>query len=456
MANGNPAQGNAVRTQEREAALTKLQRVGKQARENKDGQFTNLLSHLKVPLLEEAYFGLRVDAATGVDQVDWETYGSELPSRLVDLQDRIHRGSYHPLPVRRVHIPKADGRTRPLGIPALEDKIVQQAVKMILEQIYEPAFLGCSYGFRPGRSQHDALDALAEALQRKVSWVLDADIRSFFDTIDHRWMMKFIEHRIADRRLVHLLMKWLHAGVVEDGTLRAVTEGTPQGGIISPLLANIYLHYALDLWVVSRRKTLVRGQVYYVRYADDFVMGFQFEQDARVMRAALAERLAMFGLELHPEKTRVIRFGRYARQDSRRDGRIRPETFDFLGFTHIAGRNRAGRFALRRRTSRKKRKTKLAALHEEIRRRVHQREHEQHAWLCSVLRGHFAYYGVPGNIRALQSFRRDIETHWHRRLQRRSQRGRWNADDYSNFRKRRPLPPAHITHPWPTIRFACR
>lgn len=456
MANGNPAQGNAVRTQEREAALTKLQWVGKQAREDKDGKLTNLLSHLKVPLLEEAYFGLRKDAATGVDQVDWETYGSELLTRLVDLQDRIHRGSYHPLPVRRVHIPKADGRTRPLGIPALEDKIVQQAVKMILEQIYEPEFLGCSYGFRSGRSQHDALDALAEALQRKVSWVLDADIRSFFDTIDHRWMMKFIEHRIADRRLVRLLMKWLHAGVMEDGTLREVSEGTPQGGIISPLLANIYLHYALDLWVISRRKTLTRGQVYYVRYADDFVMGFQLEQDARVMRAALAERLATFGLELHPDKTRVIRFGRYARQDSRRDGRTRPETFDFLGFTHIAGRNRAGRYALRRRTSRKKRKAKLAALHEEIRRRVHQREHVQHTWLCSVLRGHFNYYGVPGNIRALQSFRYDIETYWHRRLQRRSQRGRWNADDYSNFRKRRPLPPAHITHPWPTIRFASR
>ena len=453
-----PGQGNAVRAQEREAALTKLSRVGQKARQDRDGKFDNLLSHLKVPLLEEAYRRLRKDAATGVDQVDWETYGRELRARLVDLQDRIHRGSYHPLPVRRVHIPKADGRTRPLGIPALEDKIVQQAVKMILEQIYEPAFLGVSYGFRPGRGQHDALDALAVAIDRGTNWVLDADIKSFFDTIDHGWMMKFIEHRIADTRLVHLLMKWLHAGVIEDGKLHEVTEGTPQGGIISPLLANIYLHYALDLWVVSRREQLARGKVYYVRYADDFVMCFRIEQDARAMRAALAARLAKFGLELHPEKTRVIRFGRGAREEyqRRQDGRPRPETFDFLGFTHVVERDRAGRFALRRRTSRKKRKAKRAELHKEFRRRTHQREHEQHEWLCSVLRGHYAYYGVPGNMAPMQSFRNIIESYWHRRLQRRSQRGQWSKDDRAAFRKRRPLPDPEIIHPWPERRFKDR
>jgi RNA-directed DNA polymerase len=455
-ANGNPVQGNAVRTQEREAVLTKLDWVGQQGQKDEEGKFNNLLSHLKGPLLEEAYFRLRKQAATGVDGVDWETYGRELPTRLADLQDRIHRGSYHPLPVRRVHIPKADGRTRPLGIPSLEDKVVQQAVKMILEKIYEPAFLGCSYGFRPGRNTHGALDALAVAIGRKVSWVLDADIRSFFDTIDHGWMRKFIEHRIADKRLVRLLMKWLHAGVMEDGALREVTEGTPQGGIISPLLANIYLHYALDLWVISWRKKHARGEIYYVRYADDFVMCFQIEQDARAMRSALADRLASFGLELHPDKTRVIRFGRFAQQDCQRDGRIRPETFDFLGFTHIAGRNRAGRFTLKRRTSRKKRKAKHAALREEMRRRAHQRVHRQHRWLCDVLRGHHAYYGVPGNIAAMRSFQHQVEYSWHQRLQRRSQRGRWTEAERTNFRKRRPLPKPAITHPWPERRFACR
>jgi group II intron reverse transcriptase/maturase len=453
-----PGQGNAVRAQERVAALTKLRRVGLKARQDKDGKFNNLLSHLKAPLLEEAYRRLRKGAATGVDGVDWETYGRELSSRLVDLQDRIHRGSYHPLPVRRVHIPKADGRTRPLGIPALEDKIVQQAVKMILEQIYEPAFLGCSYGFRPGRGQHDALDALAVAIDKGTNWVLDADIKSFFDTIDHGWMMKFIEHRIADIRLVRLVMKWLHAGVMEDGRLHEVDEGTPQGGIISPLLANIYLHYALDLWVISRRETLARGNVFYVRYADDFVMCFRIEQDARVMRTALAERLAKFGLELHPEKTRVIRFGRGARgeYEKRTEGRRRPETFDFLGFTHVVERDRTGRYGLRRRTSRKKRKAKRAELYEEIRRRTHQREHDQHRWLCEVLSGHYNYYGVPGNMLSMQLFRNTIEVYWHRRLQRRSQRGRWSKDDGIAFRKRRPLPSPKITHPWPERRFADR
>lgn len=455
-ANGNADQGNAVRAQNREAALTKLGWIGKKAREDKDGKFSNLLSHLKVPLLEEAYFSLRKRAAVGVDRVDWETYGRELPSRLIDLQGRIHRGNYHPLPVRRVFIPKADGRMRPLGIPALEDKIVQQAVKMILEQIYEPAFLGCSYGFRPGRRQHDALDALAVALGEKVDWVLDADIRSFFDTIDHGWMKKFIEHRIADSRLVRLLMKWLHAGVMEDGALREVNEGTPQGGIISPLLANIYLHYALDLWVTSWRQKHTHGEMYFVRYADDFVMCFQKEQDARAMRSALAERLAKFGLELHPDKTRVIRFGRFARRECERDGRNKPETFDFLGFTHIAGKNRAGGYRLHRRTSRKKRTVKLAAISDEIRRRSHQAVRLQHSWLCSVLRGHYEYYGVPGNYHALELVRQRIETQWHRRLQRRSQRARWSKPERRAFCERWPLPPARITHPWPLERFARR
>jgi group II intron reverse transcriptase/maturase len=455
-AKGKPAPRNAPRAQDRQGALTFLERVGQRGKEKKGEQFTNLLSHIKVPLLEEAYQRLRKTAAPGVDGVTWSEYGEKLDARLLDLQDRVHRGSYHPQPVRRVHIPKGDGRTRPLGIPAVEDKIVQQAVRMILEPIYEREFLGFSYGFRRGRSQHDALDALAVAIdRRKVDWVLDADIQAFYDTIDHGWMQKFVEHRIGDKRLVRLLMKWLHAGVMEEGRLSVVEEGTPQGGIISPLLANIYLHYALDLWVQQWRKQHARGEVYIVRYADDVVMGFQREQDARAMRDAVAVRLATFGLELHPEKTRVIRFGRFARRDSEQDGRTRPETFDFLGFTHIAAESKVrGGYQLMRRTSRKKRKAKLASLRQEMRKRRHDPPREQHKWLSSVLHGHYRYYGVPTNYAALLSYRNQIRRAWHRQLQRRSQRAKWSESQRDAFDKRFSLPMPKIHHPWPHLRFA--
>jgi RNA-directed DNA polymerase len=453
-AEGKSAHGNARRAQDRERAPTQVERIGERAKEKGRERFTNLLSALKVPLLTEAYQRLRRSAAPGVDGVTWEDYGEGLDARLLDLQDRLHRGSYHPQPVRRVHIPKGDGRTRPLGIPSLEDKIVQQAVRMVLEPIYEREFLGFSYGFRPGRSPHGALNALAEAVNRKVNWVLDADIRSFFDTIDHGWMQKFIEHRIADGRFVRLLMKLLHAGVLEDGELREVEEGTPQGGNVSPLLANIYLHYALDLWAQQWRKRQARGAVYIVRYADDFVMGFQYEQDARAMREALATRLDEFGLELHPDKTRVLRFGRFAREKCEREGRKSPETFDFLGFTHIAGQDRQGRFQLKRRTSRKKRKAKLSSLRESIRRRRHQPVPVQFAWLSSVLRGHYRYYGVPTNSRSLGSFREQVRRSWHDQLQRRSQRARWTAMKQAAFAKRFPLPLPKIHHPWPSLRLA--
>jgi len=348
-----------------------------------------------------------------------------------------------------VHIPKADG-TRALGIPTLEDKLVQQAVRMVLEPIYEREFVESSYGFRPGRSPHMALDVLAVAIDwQKVNWVLDADIRGFFDSIDHGWMQKFIEHRIGDRRLVRLLLKMLHAGVMEDGVLREVEEGTPQGGNISPLLANIFLHYALDLWVLQWRKRHASGEVYFVRYADDFVMGFQYEEDARAMREALADRLAKFGLELHPDKTRVLQFGRFARQNRERDGSSRPETFDFLGFTHIAGLDRRGRFLLKRRTSRKKRTAKLAKLSEEMRRRRHHAVAQQYAWLSSVLVGHYRYYGVPTNASAMASFRERVRCGWQRQLQRRSQRGRWTAAQKVRHGQRWLLPMPRIHHPWP-------
>lgn len=456
-AEGKSASRNALPAQDGEGALTFLERIGRKARERKGEQFTNLLSHVKVPLLREAYSRLERAAAAGVDRVTWAEYGEKLDERLADLQDRIHRGSYHPQPVRRVHIPKGDGATRPIGIPALEDKVAQQAVRMILEVIYEEEFIGISYGFRPGRSQHDALDALAFTItNKKVNWVLDADIRSFFDTIDHGWLRKFIEHRIGDQRLVRLLMKWLNAGVLEDGELRAVEEGTPQGGVISPLLANVYLHHALDLWVLQWRKRHARGEVYVVRYADDFVMGFQREEDARAMREALASRLATFGLELHPDKTRVIRFGRFARDKAEHDGLSKPATFDFLGFTHISSVNRAGGFQLKRRTSRKKRRAKLARLKEEIDRRKHWAVPEQHKWLESVLEGHYRYYGVPTNHRAMLQFRDATRWKWHRALQRRSQRARWTTEQARRFDDRFQLPLPRIHHPWPDQRFARR
>lgn len=455
-AKGKSAARNASPTQGGKDALTFLQRMGERAKQRPKEKWTNLLSQIRVPLLKEAYQRLHKRAAAGVDEVTWEAYGERLDERLSDLQDRIHSGRYHPKPVRRVYIAKADGKMRPLGIAALEDKVAQQAVRMILEPIYEAEFVGFSYGFRPKRSQHGALDALAEAVARKVNWVLDADIRSFFDTIDHGHLQRFLEHRIGDTRMVRLLMKWVKAGVFEDGELHEVKEGSPQGANISPLLSNIYLHYVFDLWVLSWRKKQAHGEVYVVRYADDFVMGFQKEQDAVAMRAALAKRLADFGLELHPDKTRVIEFGRFAREDRARHGLGKPETFEFLGFVHIAGMDRLSKFQLRRRTSRKKKRAKLAQLKEEGRRRRHWRVAEQHAWLSQVLEGHYRYYAVPTNYRAIKQFQLQVAWLWHRSLQRRSQRGRWTRTYWRAFEQLFPLPKPRIHHPWPTQRFALR
>jgi group II intron reverse transcriptase/maturase len=454
-AKGKSAAENASSTQRETEALSFLQRIGERAKQRPKDKWTNLLSHIRVPLLAEAYQRLRRDAAAGVDEVTWSEYGERLDERLHELEDRIHRGSYHPQPVRRVHIPKGDGRTRPLGIPTLEDKIVQQAVKMVLEPILEAEFIGFSYGYRPRRSQHDALDALAAAIHRRVSWVLDADIEAFFDTIDHRHLQAFIEHRIGDSRMVYLLMKWAKAGVMEEGKLHETRAGTPQGGIISPLLANLYLHYVLDLWLLSWREKHSTGEMYVVRYADDLVMAFQKEQDATAMQRALTRRLGDFGLKLHPQKTRVIEFGRFARDRRARRGLAKPETFDFLGFTHIAGTSRAGKFQLKRRTSRKKRCAKLAQLKEEIERRRHDPVKEQHAWLSQVLNGHYRYYGVPTNAPGIDLVCRRVWTMWHRSLARRSQR-RWPTARQQLFDALFPLPQPRIYHPWPTDRFALR
>jgi RNA-directed DNA polymerase len=455
-AKGKSAAENASSPQSESGVLSFLQRIGERAKQKPKEKWTTLLSHIRVPLLTEAYQRLRRNAAAGVDEVTWHEYGERLDERLRDLEGRVHRGSYHPQPVRRVLIPKGDGKTRPLGIPALEDKIVQQAARMVLEPVLETEFIGFSYGFRPKRSAHDALDALATAIYKRVSWVLDADIEAFFDTIDHRHLQAFIEHRIGDRRMVYLLMKWAKAGVMEDGKLHETQAGTPQGGIISPLLANLYLHYVLDLWALSWRKKHATGEMYVVRYADDFVMAFQKEQDAVAMQRALARRLADFGLKLHPQKTRVIEFGRFARESRARRGLAKPETFDFLGFTHIAGISREGKFQLKRRTSRKKRRAKLARLKEEVERHRHAPVAQQYARLSLVLTGHCRYYGVPTNHSALNSFKRRVEWMWWRSLQRRSQRGRWTKAQREKFADRFPLPKPQIFHPWPEKRFAFR
>ena len=445
-ANGKSETGNAAGTRRPETRGHVTTRIGERARRIKGERFTNLFSHLRIDLLREAYYRLKKQAAPGVDGETWSSYGNGLEERLRDLEERLHRGRYRPQPVRRVHIPKGDGRTRPLGIPSLEDKVVQQAARMLLEPIYENSgFLDISYGFRPGRSPHRALDALKEALKGRVDWVLDADIRSFFDTIDHKWMQKFIEHRIADKRMVYLLMKWMQAGVMDEGQYQDVEAGTPQGGIISPLLANIYLHYALDLWVKKWSRMHADGEVHIVRYADDFVMGFQKERDARRMRDALAERLRKFGLELHPEKTRILRFGRFAQRDCHKDGKLRPDTFDFLGFTHICGQGLEGGYRVIRRTSKKKMQKKMASLSEEIRKRKHEPMCVQCDWLSSVLQGHYNYYGVPGNFPALQTFRQKVRRTWHAALQRRSQRAKWNAQRRDIYDRNFKLPTPRIT-----------
>lgn len=388
----------------------------------------------------------------------WKQYGEEdLEAKLRDLSARLQRGAYRAKPVRRVFIPKADGRQRPIGVPALEDKIVQRAVTEVLNAVYEVDFLGFSYGFRPGRSQHKALDALSVGIERrKVNWVLDADIRGFFDAIDHEWLMRMIEHRIADQRVLRHIRKWLNAGVLEEGKLRETTEGTPQGGSVSPLLANIFLHYVLDLWADRWRRKQARGEVIIVRYADDFVVGFEHRGDAEKFRSELEQRLQEFALELHPDKTRLIEFGRFAASDRSKRGDGKPETFEFLGFTHICATNRKGRFVVRRKTSRARMQRKLQALKGEIRRRLHHNPHEVGRWLGSVLQGHYRYYGVPLNYRELARFRLGVEWMWYRALRRRSQRQSLNWPQMRRRFTRRWIPRPRIYHPWPNQRLIVR
>jgi RNA-directed DNA polymerase len=433
--------------------LSALARIRQAASKDREMRFTALLHHIDNPdTLREAYFRLKREAAPGVDGQTWRAYGETLEENLRDLSARLKRGAYRAKPVRRVYIPKADGRQRPLGVPVLEDKLVQRATVEVLNAIYETDFLGFSYGFRPGRSQHDALDALYTGLlTRKVNWVLDADIRGFFDAIDHGWLVKFIEHRIADRRVVRLTQKWLNAGVLEDGTRTRSEEGTPQGGSVSPLLANVYLHYVFDLWVQQWRTTQARGDMIVVRYADDFIVGFQHKSEAEQFLADLRERFRKFHLELHPDKTRLLEFGPFAAERRRRGGRGKPETFNFLGFTHICGKKRSGKFAVLRKTIRKRMCAKLKEVKTELKARMHDPVPTVGKWLASVLRGHYQYYGVPWNTYALYAFRRAVIGLWHQVMSRRSQKGQITWRRMSRLAAIW-LPTPRVQHPYPEQR----
>ncbi len=454
LAKGNLFERNALRTQGRVGVCSALERVRQAAQRDRRLRFTALLHHVyAIEQLRAAYFALKREAAPGVDGETWRRYGEKLERNLEDLSQRLRRGAYRVKPVRRAYIPKADGRLRSLGVPALEDKIVQRAVLEVLNAIYETDFLGFSYGFRPGRSPHQALDALSVGIcTKRVGWVLDADIRDFFDTLEHEWLVRFIEHRVADRRIVRLIWKWLRAGVLEDGKRIRSEVGTVQGGSISPLLANLYLHYVFDLWVQQWRRKQARGDVVVVRYGDDFIVGFQHRQEAERFLVELGDRFGRFGLRLHPEKTRLIEFGRFAEANRVRRGEGKPETFNFLGFTHICTKTRMGNFTVLRQTMRQRQQAKLREIRVELRRRLHRPIPEQGAYLRSVILGHMRYYGVPMNSRSLIAFRMAVARLWCRVLRRRSQRHRMSWERMKRLMARW-LPSARICHPYPLVRF---
>jgi RNA-directed DNA polymerase len=430
-----------------------LRGVRKAATERKQEKFTALLHHLTVDLLRDSFYALQRRAAPGVDGVTWREYEGGLEDRLIDLHNRVHRRAYRAQPSRRVYIPKADGRQRPLGIAALEDKIVQQAVVAILNQIYEVDFKGFSYGFRPGRSPHQALDALNVGIFRKrVNWVLDADIRGFFDNMCHEWTMKFIEHRVTDRRMLGLIQKWLKAGVSEDGQWSETKVGTPQGAVVSPLLANVYLHYVFDLWVEAWRKKVARGDMIVVRYADDLVVGFEHRTEAERFLRDFQDRLAKFGLELHSDKTRLIEFGRFAARNRKQRGEGKPETFNFLGFTHFCGQLTTGTFTVWRITAKKRMAAKLKAIKAELQRRKHHRTSEVGAWLRQVVLGYYQYHAVPGNTTQLRVFCRRVAWLWRNVLIHRSQRARVGWDRLIPILTRW-IPQPRVLHPYPDARF---
>jgi RNA-directed DNA polymerase len=436
-----------------------LHGVREAAREDSTLKFTALLHHVNEDCLYEAFFNLKKTAAVGIDEVTWHEYEQNVEDNITDLHDRIHRGAYRAKPSRRAWILKSDGRKRPLGIASLEDKIVQQAVLWVLQSIYEQDFIGFSYGFRPGRSQHNALDALSVAItSKRVNWVLDADIEGFFDTIDHDWLIKFLEHRIGDPRILRLVRKWLRAGVSEEGEWSKTTVGAPQGSVISPLLSNVYLHYVFDLWIEWWRKNCCQGDVVVVRYADDFVIGFQDPDEARRCLSELKTRFAKFGLKLHDGKTRLIEFGRFAAERRKRRGEKRPDSFDFLGFTHKCARTRkGGRFTIHRHSVAKRMRATLQAIKEELRKRRNRPFGETARWLRRVVQGWLNYHAVPSNSQRIGRFVDEVARLWLRTLRRRSQRGRrgWTWVRMSRV-ARRFLPRSRIVHPYPEQRFRDR
>jgi len=455
-AKGNAGQSSTGRMLSREAVSPGLERIRRTAGERKKERFTALLHHISVDLLREAFGELKRNAAPGVDGLTWQDYEADLERKLEELHSRVHRGGYRALPSRRVHIPKPDGGWRPLAVAALEDKVVQRAVVAVLNAIYEEDFLGFSYGFRPGRGAHDAMDALVVAIEgRKVNFILDADIRSFFDTVSQEWLIRFVEHRVGDPRVIRLIRKWLKAGVLEDGVVNVSDRGTGQGAVISPLLANTYLHYVLDLWAEHWRRREATGDMIIVRYADDFIVGFEHESDARRFLDELRKRLEEFALSLHPGKTRLIEFGRHAADNRKRRGLGKPETFNFLGFTFICGKSRRGGFLIKRKSRRDRMRAKLKEIKQVLRRCMHQPIPRQGNWLRQVVRGYFKYHAVPTNSRALTAFRDEVTKCWLRTLRRRSQRSAltWQlmkalADSW--------LPRPYIRHLWPRQRFAVR
>jgi group II intron reverse transcriptase/maturase len=450
---GNAGQQNTRRAQDRESVSSALDRIRQVARQRKKERFTSLFHQINLNLLRLAFFALKRDAAPGVDGLTWKDYEADLEHKLEDLHARVQRGAYRALPSRRRYIPKADGRQRPLAVAALEDKIVQRAALAVLNAIYEEDFLGFSYGFRPRRSQHDALDALIVGISSKVNYIFDADLRSFFDSVSQEWLVRFLEHRINDPRMIRLIQKWLKAGVLEDGVVTVSDKGTGQGSVISPLLANVYLHYVFDLWAERWRRREAKGDMIIVRFADDIVVGFEHETDARRFGDAVRERLQEFSLTLHPEKTRLIEFGRHAATNRKQRGLGKPETFTFLGFTLICGKSRRGHFLIHRKTRRDRMTAKLKEIKDEMRRRMHAPIPEQGTWLKQVVTGFFAYHAVPTNFRALLVFRAHVTNLWLQSLRRRSQKDHTSwarmvelADDF--------LPPPRILHPWPNQRFA--
>jgi group II intron reverse transcriptase/maturase len=451
---GNEKQGNTRQTQDWESVNNKLQLIREKAKADKEMQFTTLLHHVySTETLRAAYFSLKRDAGAGVDGETWQSYGETLDENLRELSDRLKRGGYRPKPVRRVYIPKPDGTKRPIGITAMEDKIVQRALVEVMNAIYEVDFKGFSYGFRPGRSQHKALDALYVAItQKKVNWIIDADIRNFFGAISFENLIKFVERRIADKRVIRLIYKWLGAGVFEDGEVDYEDEGTPQGASISPLLANIYLHYVYDQWIQEWRKERAKGEVIVVRFADDTIVGLERQSDAELFLKELTDRLQQFGLELHPEKTRLIEFGRFAAERRQNRGEGKPETFTFLGFTHICGKSKDGCFQLKRKTIGKKMRAKLDSVKMDLRKRMHKSVKETGEWLRKVLQGHYQYYGIPGNYQAMSNFRKEITRAWARVLRHRSQRAVISWQKMEQLSELW-LPTPQLHHPYPNIRF---